>query len=102
MEKFGLAKIIKTTELSAGRIEYTLKNKTTGEIFFKTEFCNSWDVEKIAQNAWNIFDNGIDINALDEKFAKKLIFDGVEMSIIITYPSQEACNIVAMLPYVKK
>lgn len=61
----------------------------------------SSDAETIVKKAWYIFDCGLDMPANNGKFAKKALVDGIEMSIIVKYSSEEACNIITMLPYVE-
>jgi len=86
--------------------EYVLENAFNGIKFTKIEFPAHWDYEKIIKSCWGIFENPIGADVLSKAqvhYYRRGIIDNVfEMSIMFKCPTDEICNIVTALPYVKK
>ncbi|MCX5923622.1 MAG: hypothetical protein NTU89_03610, partial [Candidatus Dependentiae bacterium] len=106
LESTGMVKIIEANTLSNGCLEYTLENSFNGAKFTKTEFPAHWDYEKIIKSCWDVFENPIseDILSRDNVHYYRMgIIDNVfEMSIMFKRPTDEICNIVTALPYIKR
>jgi len=99
LEETGIITMCDPVRLSYASFEYQIKNNFTSVVFPKTTFPKSWTLEKIVQSSWDIFDYGTDF-ITEGKPARKLIVDGVEMSIILKV-HDTGTNVVTILPYVK-
>lgn len=99
LEEIGVITMRDAIRLPSGSLEYKIQNNFTSIALTKTVFPKNWTMDKIAQAAWDVFERGTEFVS-DGKPAKKLIVDGVEMSIILKV-HDTGTNIVTILPYVK-